>query len=50
MDLDELLDILALRPVGGPATEGGPAGRPVFEGRSPRGRSRSIFGGQFLAQ
>jgi|SoiMethySBSTD1v2_1073268.scaffolds.fasta_scaffold245025_4 acyl-CoA thioesterase-2 len=57
MDLAELLDILAVRP----AVDDGPAGasgngspstatRPAFEGLSPKGRARSIFGGQFLGQ
>jgi acyl-CoA thioesterase-2 len=40
VDLAELLDVLTLRP----------AGAAVFEGRSPAGRTRSVFGGQFLAQ
>jgi acyl-CoA thioesterase-2 len=40
VDLAELLDVLNLRP----------AGASVFEGRSPGGRTRSVFGGQFLAQ
>ncbi len=50
MDLDELLDIMAVRPVTAADDGDAPAGRPVFEGRSPHGRSRSIFGGQFLGQ
>jgi acyl-CoA thioesterase-2 len=53
MDLAELLDILAVRPVADLAPADGAAtsaSRSVFEGRSPVGRSRSVFGGQFLGQ
>jgi acyl-CoA thioesterase-2 len=40
VDLAELLDVLDLRALDGER----------FEGRSPTGRARAVFGGQFLAQ
>jgi acyl-CoA thioesterase-2 len=46
MDLGELLDVLDLRPLNGAAA----AGARRYEGRSPHGRARAVFGGQFLAQ
>jgi acyl-CoA thioesterase-2 len=49
VELTDLLDVLDLEPTGadgdGDGEEGG-----VFIGRTPASRTRSIFGGQFLAQ